>query len=163
MNEQSLYDYLRSLLPEFQFINAYTDDVPVPLSDYGIINIIDVEDRGWSQRRQASYNETTGVIKNAYDVQRIYKIQFDFYGVNAFQTATEYKQILQINLANTFGLADLKKISSIRNLTFLQENKTYLKRYSFDAEVFVVDTVEQNSPVIETATVKIINRGNNFN
>lgn len=57
---------------------------------------------------------------------------------------------------------DLKKTGDIRNLSFLQENKAYMRRYSFDTEVFIVDTIETKTNVIETATVKIINRGNNF-
>lgn len=162
MQESKLYDYLQSLMPELQFVNPYTDNVPLPKEgDFATFNILDVTDRGWSQDRQTGYNEETGTVSVAWDVQRIYRVQIDFYGDNAFDNASVFKQTLQVNLAQQYGLADLKQISSIRNLTFLQENKQWLRRYSFDAEVFIVDTVEQTSPVIETATVKIVNRGNN--
>ena len=163
MSENELFDFLQSLMPELQFIEAYTDDVPVPLTDYATFNVVNIEDRGWSQKRQLCYNEEIKIVKNAYDVQRIYTVQLDFYGENAFNNALIFEQELQVGLANTFGVADLKKISSIRNLTFLQENKQFLKRYSFDVELFVVDTIERTAPIIETAKVEIINRGNNIN
>lgn len=165
MTENDLYDYLQALMPELQFIDNYTDDVPVPLTDYATFNVLNIADRGWSQGRQAVYNEERdkGVVKTYYDVQRIYTVQLDFYGANAYDNASKFKQTLQVALAKKFGVVDLKMLSPIRNLTFLQENKTWQKRYNFDAELFVVDTVERNSPIIETATVKIINRGNNFN
>jgi len=165
MTENDLYNYLQALMPELQFIENYTDDVPVPLTDYATFNVINISDRGWSQGRQADYDEERdkGVVKTYYDVQRIYTVQLDFYGANAYDNASTFKQTLQVGLAKTFGDVDLKSISPIRNLTFLQENKTWLKRYNFDVEVFVVDTVERHSPIIETATVQIVNRGNNFN
>lgn len=165
MTEKDLYDYLQSLMPELQFISAYTDKAPVPLTDYATFNVINIADRGWSQSRQADYIEERDkdLLKVSYDVQRIYTVQIDFYGANAFNNATIFKQNLQVGLTKNFGIADLKKISPIRNLTFLQENKQWLKRYNFDIELYVVDTIERNSPIIETATIKIINRGNNFN
>ena len=163
MTEKDLYDFLQSLMPELQFINAYTDNVPVPLSDYATFNVLDISDRGWSQKRQKSYDDEQGIVTNAYDVQRIYRVQLDFYGSNAFDNAQVFKQTLHVALTKTFGIADLKRMSPIRNLSFLQENKQWLRRYNFDAELFVVDTVERTSPVIETAKIKIVNRGNNFN
>lgn len=162
MTETQVYDYLQSLMPSLQFVNPYTDSVPLPKKgDYATFNILDVQDRGWSQSRQTGYDEEAGTVGVAWDVQRIYRVQIDFYGANAFNNATVFKQTLQVNLAQKHGLADLKQLSPIRNLSFLQENKKWLRRYNFDAEVFIVDTVEQTSPVIETATVKIVNRGNN--
>lgn len=165
MTEKDLYDYLQALMPELQFIENYTDDVPVPLTDYATFNVLDITDRGWSQGRQVEYNEERdkGVVKTLYDVQRIYHVQLDFFGANAYDNASVFKQTLQVGLVKKFGVVDLKSLSPIRNLTFLQENKAWLKRYSFDAELFVVDTVERGSPIIETATVQIVNRGNNFN
>lgn len=163
MQENKLYDYLQNLMPDLQFVNPYTDNVPLPKKgDYATFNILDVTDRGWSQPRQIGYNSETGLISLAYDVQRVYRVQLDFYGPNAFDNATLFKQTLQVNLSNTFGDADLKMLSPIRNLTFLQENKRYMRRYNFDAEVFVVDTITRTSPAIETAEITIVNRGNNF-
>jgi hypothetical protein len=163
MQENKLYDYLQSLMPDLQFVNPYTDNVPLPKApNYATFNILDVSDRGWSQPRQTAYDPETGIITLAYDVQRIYRVQLDFYGPDAFDNASVFKQTLQVNLAENFGIADLKEISPIRNLTFLQENKRYMRRYNFDAEVFVVDTITRTSPAIETAEVTIVNRGNNF-
>ena len=162
MTETQVYDYLQSLMPSLQFVNPYTDSVPLPKKgDFATFNILSVEDRGWSQDRQTGYDAETGTVGVAWDVQRIYRVQIDFYGENAFYNATVFKQTLQVNLAQKYGPADLKQLSPIRNLSFLQKNKQCLRRYNFDAEVFIVDTVEQTSPVIETATVKIVNRGNN--
>ena len=162
MTETQVYDYLQSLMPGLQFVNPYTDSVPLPKKgDYATFNILDVQDCGWSQSRQTGYDAEAGTVGVAWDVQRIYRVQIDFYGENSFYNATVFKQTLQVNLAQKHGLADLKQLSPIRNLSFLQENKKWLRRYSFDAEVFIVDTVENNSLVIEYATVKIVNRGNN--
>ena len=88
-------------------------------------------------------------------------MQLDFYGPDAFDNAIEFQQTLQVNLAHTFGVADLKVMSEIRNLTFLQENKEYMPRYNFDVDVFVVDTITQTAPGIERVQIKIVNRGNN--
>ena len=120
-----------------------------------------MEERGWRQDRETGYDAKTGTVGIGLVVQRIYRVQMDFYGEKAFHNATVCKQAHQVNLVQKYGPADLKQLSPIRNLSFLQENKQWLRRYNFDAEVFIVDTVEQTSPVIETATVKIVNRGNN--
>lgn len=163
MQENKLYDYLQNMMPDLQFVNPYTDTVPLPKKgDYATFNVLDIADRGWSQSRQVGYDSETGLISLAYDVQRIYRVQLDFYGPNAFNNATLFKQTLQVNLSNYFGDADLKILSPIRNLTFLQENKRYMRRYNFDVEVFVVDTITKTSPAIETAEVTIVNRGNSF-
>ena len=158
-----LSTYLESLMPRIQWVAPYLSDVPLPPvgTNWGQINIIRVSDRGWSQPRQKSYDDKTGIITQEYDVQRVYSIQIDFFGPDALQNATEFKQNLQVGLANNFGIADLKVMSEIRNLTQLLENKCYLHRYEFDVDVFVVDTITKTTPAIETATVTIVNRGNN--
>jgi hypothetical protein len=166
MRENELYDYLQGLMPALQFVNPYHDDVPLPPPDvdFATMNIMPVSPIGWSQQRQKSYDSETGVVTLYQDIERVYRIQFDFYGPNAFYNAEVFQHTLQVNLVKPHGaLVDLKKTGDIRNLSFLQENKAYMRRYSFDAEVFAVDTIETASPAIETATVKIINRGNNFN
>ena len=53
MTETQVYDYLQSLMPSIQFVNPYTDSVPLPKKgDFATFNILSVEDRGWSQDRQ---------------------------------------------------------------------------------------------------------------
>jgi hypothetical protein len=89
-------------------------------------------------------------------------VQFDFYGPDALNNATVFKQNLQVGLATQTGIADLKSMSEIRNLTFLMENKAYMHRYNFDTEMFVVDTITKTTPAIETAEITIVNRGNNI-
>lgn len=163
MKQKVLYDYLQSLMPTLQWVNPYTDRSPLPPvgTNYATFNIMRVDDRGWSQERPTNYDATTGLISIDYDVQRIYSVQLDFYGPDAFDNASIFKQTLQVNLAENFGIVDLKVMSEIRNLTFLQENKEFMPRYSFDLDVFVVDTITKTTPGIERVQIKIVNRGNN--
>lgn len=157
MMEPDLYDYLQSLMPTLQFVNPYIDDRPLPKPgiDFATFNILDVQDIGWSQPRHTNYDKEKGLISIAYDVQRIYRVQLDFYGPAALGNASLFKQTLQVNLTQNYGVADLKKMSTLRNLTFLQENKKYMKRYNFDVELFVVDTVTKISPAIEKAQITL--------
>ncbi len=163
MKQRELYDYLQSCMPTLQWLNPYTDRDPLPPvgANYATFNVMRVDDRGWSQQRPTEYDTTTGLISIDYDVQRIYSLQLDFYGPDAFDNATVFKQTLQVNLAHKFGIADLKVMSEIRNLTFLQENTEYMPRYNFDVDVFVVDTITQTTPGIERVQIKIVGSGNN--
>ena len=163
MKQKVLYDYLQALMPTLQWVNPYTDRSPLPPvgTNYATFNVMRVDNRGWSQQRPTGYDKSTGLISIDYDVQRIYSLQLDFYGPDAFDNAIEFQQTLQVNLAHIFGVADLKVMSEIRNLTFLQENKEYMPRYNFDVDVFVVDTITQTAPGIERVQIKIVNRGNN--
>ena len=137
------------------------DSLPPVGTNWGQISILRVSDRGWSQDRQTAYDERTGTISQAWDVQRIYSIQIDFFGPDALENATVFKQTLQVGLATQTGIADLKVMSEIRNLTQLLENTNYMHRYNFDVDVFVVDTITKTTPVIETAEITIVNRGIN--
>ena len=163
MTLTSLYDYLQSQMPTLQFVDPYLEDVPLPANDtdYATMNVLGVTDRGWAQTVQTGYDATKGTNSLRFDTQRIYRIQIDFYGPNAFSNATAFKQTLQVNLAKQKTTVDLKSLSDIRNLTSLQENKGYIHRYNFDVEVFVVDSITQTTPVIESAKITIVNRGNN--
>lgn len=158
-----LSEYLRGLMPEIQWVRPYLNDAPLPPPDtnWATLNIMGIEDRGWSQIRQASYDDATGLITQYYDVQRIHTIQFDFYGPDAFDNATRFKQTLQVGLVTQRGIADLKAMTDVRNLTFLMENKAYIGRFNFEADLFVVDTITKTTPAIDTAQVTIVNRGNN--
>ncbi len=162
MKQNELFDYLQSLMPDLQWVNPYHDRRPLPPvgTNWATFNILNIADRGWSQERPTGYDNATGLITIDYDVQRIYSVQMDFYGPDALDNATIFKQTLQVNLVNKFGIADLKQISDIRNLTFLQENKEYMHRYEFDADLFIVDTIQKTAPAIESAQIQIVNRGN---
>lgn len=164
MTEEDLYDYLGSMLPSgLQFVAPYLDDVPVPNTDWAQMTVIDIRERGWSQQRQISYDDDTGIVTKGYDVLRVYKIQFDFYGKSAYDNVRAYKQNLEVNIGeDTQNITGFKLESDIRNLTFLQENKMYLKRYSFDLDLFIVDTIIKSSPTIDKVENKIFNRGNNY-
>lgn len=151
-------------MPEIQWVRPYQDGNPIPPvnTNWGQINIMNISDKGWSQARQTEYNEDTGIISQSYDVQRIYSVQIDFYGPDALDKATVFKQKLQVGLVNHNDFADLKVMSEIRNMTQLLENKAYMHRYNFDVDVFVVDTITETTPAIETAQITIVNRGNNY-
>lgn len=163
MTRNQLSTYLRALMPELQWVMPYEsyDSLPPVGTNWGQINITSVSDRGWSQNRQSAYDDTTGKITQSWDVQRIYSVQLDFFGPNALENATRFKQYLQVGLATEYGIADLKVMSEIRNLTQLLENTDYMHRYEFDVDVFVVDTITKTTPVIETAEITIVNRGIN--
>lgn len=161
--EKEVFDFLQSLLPAgLQFVDPYIDRVPQPLGNWAQMNIFDRENIAWNQPRYLGYQEDTQTVQYAYDVERIYRIQFDFYGENAFDNAGIYQQTLQQALVDNDGLLDLKTIGTVENRTFLQENKLYQRRYGFDLEAFVVDTIINENPSLETVEYKIVNRGNNF-
>lgn len=163
MTLNDVYDYLQSQMPTLQFVNPYLDNVPLPTrgTDYATMNVMGVDDRGWAQTVQTGYDAVKGTTSLRFDTQRIYRVQIDFYGPNAFSNATVFKQTLQVNLTKQKTTLDLKTMSDIRNLTFLDESKTYVPRYNFDVEVFLVDSITQTTPVIESAKITIVNRGNN--
>lgn len=163
MTLTDVYDYLQAQMPTLQFVDPYIDDAPLPTrgTDYATMNVMGASDRGWAQKVPTAYNAQTGLDTLRFDTQRIYRIQIDFYGPNAFSNATVFKQTLQVNLTKQKTTLDLKTMSDIRNLTFLDESKTYIHRYSFDVEVFLVDSITQTTPVIESAKITIVNRGNN--
>ena len=163
MTLNDLYDYLQSQMPTLQFVDPYIDDAPLPKlgTDYATMNVIGTADRGWAQGVQTGYDAIKGTTNVRYDTQRIYRIQIDFYGPNSFENATVFKQTLQVNLTKQKTTVDLKSMSDIRNLTSLTESKTYIHRYNFDVEVFLVDSITQTTPVIEHAKITIVNRGNN--
>ena len=148
--EKQVYDALQSLMPSgVQFVDPYLDEVPTPLGDWAQMNIFNRENIGWNQERYTLHDEQTGKAVYKYDVERIYHIQIDFYGENAFDNAGIYQQTLQQSLVDTDGILDLKRVGIIENRTFLQENKKYQKRYGFDIEVFVIDTITKESPYFD--------------
>ena len=55
----------------------------------------------------------------------------------------------------------LKKIGDIQNRCFLQENKKYLRRYGFDIELFIVDTITKDSPYLKNIVVNLARIGTN--
>ena len=161
MTQKDLFDYLQSLVPTIQFVDPYLDESPLPPvdTDFATMAVLSVNDRGWSQGRQTAYDATTGLTTVKYDVQRIYTVQFDFYGPNAFDNATLFKQTLQVNLTQQGTTVDLKNMSDIRNLTYLEENRKYVHRYEFDVDVFVVDTISKQNTTVDKAKITIVNRG----
>ena len=160
MNEEELYNFLQSLMPEgLQFVNPYIDKATPPLGDWAQMNIINIQEKGRSQERQVSYNEEEGIVEVAFDQTRIYTIQFDFFGANALLNCNTFKQNLQVNLDRNSHInkssVGLKTMGDTKNLTWLLENKKYLKRYSFDFDLFVVDTITQSRTYLTGANINI--------
>lgn len=163
MTEKDFYDTLQSLLPAgLQFVNPYLDKVPLPQGDWAQMNIINIEPIAWNQSRYVSETQDNKG-QYAYDIERVYNVQFDFYGESAYNNALLYQQNLNRALVETDGSIDLKTLGIIENRTALLENKKFMKRYGFDASMFVVDTITQEHPYIKDIKYKIVNRGNNFN
>ena len=160
MTENDLYNTLQVLMPEgVQFVDPYLDEVPLPKSDYVQMNIIDIEPIAWNQRRVETSDEEKATF--AYDIERIYRVQVDFYGANAFDNASLFHQSLMVNIVEDDDTVCLKKIGDIQNRCFLQENKKYLRRYGFDIELFIVDTITKDSPYLKNIVVNLARIGTN--
>lgn len=165
MLEKDLYDYLQALMPALQWCNPFLDRVPLPEDgrDFATFNLINLSPIGWNSPKQNSYDEETGQITVGYTQQKVYTVQLDFFGENAMNNANTYRQILTMNLQRPALKVGLKSVSPLRNLTSLLTNKKWQKRYEFEIDLFIVDEVQTTEPAIETATIKIVNRGNNNN
>lgn len=160
MTENDLYNTLQGLMPNgVQFVDPYLDEVPLPKGDYVQMNIIDIEPIAWNQRRVDTSNEEKATF--AYDIERIYRVQVDFYGANAFDNASLFHQSLMVNIVEDDDTVCLKKIGGIQNRCFLQENKKYLRRYGFDIELFIVDTITKDSPYLKNIVVNLARIGTN--
>lgn len=160
MTENDLYNTLQGLMPEgVQFVDPYLDEVPLPKGDYVQMNIIDIEPIAWNQRRIDTSDEEKATF--AYDIERIYRVQVDFYGANAFDNASLFHQSLMVNIVEDDDTVCLKKIGDIQNRCFLQENKKYLRRYGFDIELFIVDTITKDSPYLKNIVVNLARIGTN--
>lgn len=153
MTENDLYNTLQAFLPNnLQFVDPYLDEVPLPKGDWCQMNILNITPIAWNQRRYNALNQQ-GTASFLYDIQKVYNIQFDFYGENALDNANLYHQTLMVNIVEDDDTISLKRIGDIQNRCFLQENKKYLKRYGFDIEVFIVDTISKDNPYLENILV----------
>lgn len=160
--EQEVFDALQTMMPAgLQFVDPYQDKVPVPLGDWAQMNIFERTNIGWNQKRYTKTKNGNAVYE--YDVQRVYHIQIDFYGENAYNNAGIYQQTLQQSLVDEDGILDLKTVGAVENRTFLQENKKYQRRYGFDIEVFVIDTITKESPYFDTIKPEYVIVGCNNN
>lgn len=154
MREQTLYDFLQGLLPNgMQFMNPFLDSDPVPLGPFVQMTVLPVRPVGLSQQRQSRVDEENATVEVAYDLERVWTVQFDFYGPDALENALLYQQTLEVNLRETSDApCRLKTFSPIRNLTDLQENKRFLKRYTFDVDLYIVDSILKEQPYLTSWT-----------
>ena len=161
MTENDLYDILQSLMPEgVQFVDPYLDEVPLPKGDYVQMNILDIKPIAWNQKRYINTDDEKRTVKYGYDLEKVYKVQIDFYGENAFDNAVSFHQNLMANVVDDDDAVNLKTIGDIQNRCFLQENKKFLKRYGFDIDLFIVDTITKDSPRLENILVNLARYGN---
>ena len=161
MTESDLYDTLQALMPSgVQFVDPYLDEVPLPLGDWAQMNILSVDPIAWNQERYVA-DTKEGLGSYEYDIERIYTIQIDFYGANALSNASLFHQTLQKNVVFEGTTISLKRIGVIDNRSFLQENKKFQKRYGFDIELFIVDTISNDSAYIDNIRVTVARYGNN--
>ena len=150
--EQEVFDYLQSLLPQnIYYVNPYLYDVPLPNGDFVSFNISSSTTIGRSAPRELSHTEDN--ISIAWDVNKVYNIQIDFYGINSFDNAEKFQQILQVKLdletEKENSKFNFKSVGNeIRNLTDLMEDKTYLKRYGFNVELFTIETITSDDILI---------------
>lgn len=159
MTENDLYDTLQALMPAgLQFVDPYLDEVPLPQDNYAQMNIIEVQPIGWNQRRVDTSDDKKATF--AYDIEKIYRVQIDFYGSESYDNALYFHQSLSVNLVEDDDTICLKRIGNIENRCFLQENKKYLKRYGFDIELFIVDTITKDSPYLKNILVNLARIGN---
>lgn len=159
MTEKDLYDTLQALMPAgLQFVDPYLDEVPLPKDNYAQMNIIEVQPIAWNQRRVDKSDDKKATF--AYDIEKIYRVQVDFYGSKAYDNALYFHQALTVNLVEDDDTICLKRAGAIENRCFLQENKKYLKRYGFDIELFIVDTIYKDSPYLDKIVVNLARIGN---
>jgi len=167
MLEADVYTYLQKFLPSnFQWCSPYLDTLPLPKFDtnFGVMVILDRQNYGWTQEVQTQSADNPIALRS--DLNRIYHIQIDYYGPNSCDISGQHNQILLNSLQKeTRNDVGIKRVSEIRNLTELLENKKYQKRYAFDVELFVVDSViAQPDSVVDSAIIDkvVISKGDDF-
>ncbi|MDR0571926.1 MAG: hypothetical protein LBG48_03705 [Rickettsiales bacterium] len=159
--EYDLYQILIDIIGKgIQPVLPYQDKYPPPPEDYYTLNIISVRNIGWSQERQGAASE--GGVTVVHDFQKIYTVQFDFYGINAIDNVNRYRHILAVGVRKNKEIS-FKSISEIRNLTELEKNGSFERRYTFDLEFFATDTLipETGEMYLKRGKILVINRGNN--
>lgn len=154
MKEKILYDIIQNAMPTgVQFVNPYIDNATIPNKDFITFNIISIQDVGRSQESENKYNEETKKVEISYNQTRVYTLQIDFYGIEALENCNIFKQNLQVNLDRQSHIGNskigLKSLGITRNLTELLEDKRYLRRYSFDVDLFVIDRIIQQRDYID--------------
>lgn len=152
MTDDEVYTLFQYLLPSgLPCVEAYLDDVPLPQGDYYQMNILSKTPIAWNQERHEQGNMFF------YDLQYVYKIQFDFYGKDSFSNCSFYHQLLMqaVNENNNdIEKFNLKSISDVQNRCFLQQDKVFQKRYGFDIDVFIVDTIGITGDTLDNIKIK---------
>jgi hypothetical protein len=150
MTDDEVYTAFQKLLPsDLPCVEAYLDDVPLPKGDYYQMNILSKTPIAWNQER---YDKDDNF---KYDLQYVYKIQFDFYGSSSFVNCSYFHQLLmQAVNDDILEKMNLKNISDVQNRCFLQQDKMFQKRYGFDIDVFIVDTINIASETLENIKIK---------
>lgn len=163
MTDMELFKYLQSLMPTLQFCAPFLTRKPLPPkgTDFAVFQLLNCSPVGWNQNESSEYNEETGIISVRHNQTKIYEVQLDFYGQGACTNSRIFQQTLCARLQKPKMPVGLKTISPISNLTSMLSDVQYYARYMFKIELFIVDSIYLEEPAIESATIKIVNRGNN--
>lgn len=157
MKEIELYTYLKSLMPPgMQFVLPYLDGVPLPKRglDWAQMTVLAITPKAWAQERQKGVDGDKATVDVEYNQNNIYRIQFDFYGPAALENANVFLQNLKVNLVrDKNALVHLGRVGELRNLTFLEDLKMFMRRYTFEAEFFAVDSITQTHWTITSAPI----------
>jgi hypothetical protein len=150
-------------MPSFQFIEAYLNDEPAPLVDYGVIFIRSVKPKSWGQIREIVDLRQEQIVKFVKDMQRIYTFQVDIFGNNALENIKLIQQYLDALLDNDRELGMKGNLGEILDKTYIMDNSRWMRYYSFDFELFIVDTIELNAEMyLKKGVVEVVNRGNSY-
>ena len=158
----SLWEYFKGVMPELLFVVPYSA-APAPPRGTPYFTAVELfrTDVGTAQEEEEEAKDSAPEQKTkTYNHQlKIITVQFDFMGRDAGANANLYKQLLKARIFAEQGkkVVDFKGFSPTRNLTFLDMSKTWIEHYNFDAELYIVDSIAEQTttPEIETAEINI--------
>lgn len=159
MKRSDIFDYIVQNAPaDIQFVDPYLSDVPLPKGDFCSLNVLPIEDDGISQYRTKDYDAQTHTVAVEYSQTRIYTVQFDCFGLNAYDNAISIKgKLKDFFYHNVDTLFRLKTVSDIENNTDLQPDKHFKERFTFRMSFFIVDTrTEYDQPALENAVPSLV-------
>lgn len=153
-----LWEYFKSIMPELLFVTPYCA-APTPPRGTPYFTAVELfrTDVGFAQEEEETAPEDK--TRNYNHQLKLITVQFDFMGRGAGANANLYKQLLKARIFAEHGkkLVDFKGFSPTRNLTFLDTAKTWIAHYNFDAELYIVDSVSEQTttPPVETAEINL--------
>lgn len=161
IQNRELWKYFKAVMPQLLFVAPYSV-APAPPRGTPYFTAVELfrTDVGFAQEEESYTQEEAQEETQTHNNQlKIITVQFDFMGRGAGGNTNLYKQLLKARIFSERGkkVVDFKGFSPTRNLTFLDMAKTWIEHYNFDAELYIVDSVAEQTttPVIETAEIKL--------